>query len=82
MTGTAMVTEVVSILTAGLTSIGTAMGGALSSMATSLFLSGTGENETLSVFAVIMIVFCSVSLGLSLFRWVLNFITSWGNRNR
>lgn len=81
MTGTSLVTAIVQILVSGLTSIGTGIGGALSSMATSIFLSGEGNTATLSVFGTLIIVFGAISLGFSLTRWVLNFITSLGNRN-
>ena len=82
MSGTALVTAIVQILVSGLTAIGNGIGGALSSMATSIFLTGTGENAALSVFGTLIIVFAAISLGFTLTRWVLNFITSLGNRNR
>lgn len=78
MTGTQIVTAIVEILVSGLTGIGEAMGEAFSTLAEAIFISGTG----LSVFGILVVVFSAVSLGLSLTRWVLNFVTSWGNRNR
>lgn len=75
-------TSIIEILTGGLTSIGEAVGTSLSNMATSIFLTGTGETQALSVFGTLIVVFAGISLGLSLTRWVLNFVTSFGNRNR
>lgn len=81
MTGTALVTAIVEIIIHGLTGIGTGIGEALSSMASSIFLTA-GEGAGLSVFGTLIIVFAAISLGFTLTRWVLNFITSLGNRNR
>ena len=78
MTGVQIVESIVDILVSGLTGIGEGIGGALSSMATAIFIGAEG----LTVFGVLIIVFSAISLGLSLTRWVLNFITSLGNRNR
>ena len=82
MSGTGIVTAIVEILVSGLTGIGQGIGTALSTMATSIFMQGTGSEQSLSVFGTLVIVFCAISLGLALTRWVLNFITSLGNRNR
>ena len=82
MSGTGIVTAIVEILVSGLTGIGQGIGTALSTMATSIFMQGTGNEQSLSVFGTLVIVFCAISLGLALTRWVLNFITSLGNRNR
>lgn len=78
MTGTQIVTAIIEILVSGLTGIGEAMGAAFSTLAESIFISGSG----LSTFGILVVVFAAISLGLSLTRWVLNFVTSWGNRNR
>lgn len=58
------------------------LGGGLSKLVTSLFLTGTGETQTLSVFGQVVIIFAGISLALGLARWVVNFITSLGARNR
>lgn len=78
MTGTAIVTALIEILVSGLAGIGEAIGGALSTMAEAIFLT----TEGISIFGILVAVFAAISLGLSLTRWVLNFVTSWGNRNR
>lgn len=82
MAGTAIVSAIIEILLAGLTSMGTGIGQALSGMVTAIMFNGTGETQTLSVFAVVLFVFGGISLAFSLTRWVLNFVTSIGNRNR
>lgn len=82
MTGTQILTAILEILFGAFTQTGTAMGGALSNFAQSIFVTTTGETSSLSIFAAILVTFAAISLALSLFRWVLNWLTSWGNRNR
>lgn len=78
----AIMQEIISILTGGLVEIGEAMGSALSNMATAVFLTGTGEAQTLSTFGTLIVIFAGISLALSLTRWVINFVASFGQRNR
>lgn len=78
MTGLQILTAVLEIIVGGLTTVGTAIGTALSSMATAIFIDGTG----LSIFAIILCVFAGISLAFGLTRWVVNWIASFGNRNR
>lgn len=73
--------EILSLLTGGFTTIATNMGAGISSMVASIFMTGA-NTWTLNVFGTLVVVFAAVALSLSLFRWVLNFVTSWGNRNR
>lgn len=86
MTGSALVEAIVNIIIAAIVPIGTAIGQGLSSLASSIFLQtvGTGAEAvtSLSMFGTLVIVFAAISLGFGLVRWVLNFITSLGNRNR
>ena len=77
----AILTEIISIMVGGIVGIGEGIGGGLSALATSIFLT-SGDTQTLSVFGTLVIVFAAISLGFSLTRWVLNFVTSLGNRNR
>lgn len=82
MEGTALVSEIISILTSGISGIATGVGAGLSTLASSIFFA-TGEGATgLSVLGVCIITFAAISLGLALCRWVLNFFTSLGARNR
>lgn len=74
-----ILTEIIEILVGGITGIGEGIGAGLSALATSIFL---GAEGALSVFGSLVIVFAAVSLGIGLTRWVLNFVTSLGARNR
>lgn len=73
--------QIIEILISALTGIGTGIGEGLSGMATAIFLTGTGETQTLSVFGTLVIIFAGLSLAFGLTRWVLGFITSLGARN-
>ena len=81
MSGTAIITEIISILTSGLISMGQGIGSGIMAMVNALFFTTTEGTTSLSVFAILVVVFAAISLAFALTRWVLNFITSWGNRN-
>lgn len=78
MTGAQIVQAIVDIIVSAIVPIGKAIGSALSDLATAIFIGEAG----LTVFGTLIIVFAAISLGFALTRWVLNFVTSLGNRNR
>ena len=86
MTGTALVTAIIEILVSGISGIASGVGAGLSTLAQEIFFvtTGTGADATtsLSVLGICIIAFAAISLGLALCRWVLNFFTSLGQRNR
>lgn len=83
MTGAEIVAAIIAILVSGITGIAQGVGQGLSTLVKELmFYTPTSGTETLSVFAVAVFVFAGISLAFGLCRWVLNFITSLGNRNR
>lgn len=82
MTGSALVSAIIDILVSGISGIATGVGQGLSTLATGIFFTGTGESQTLSVLGICILSFAAISLGLALCRWVLNFFTSLGQRNR
>lgn len=82
MTPAQILTQVISILTGGIVETATAMGTGISTAVTSLCFTGTGADQTLSAFFIFVLIFSAISLSLSLFRWVVNLIGSFGNRNR
>ena len=77
---TAILQQIISILIGGITGIATGLGSGLTALAQSIFL-GT-EAGTLSVFGGLVVVFAGISLALGLCRWVVDWITSLGSRNR
>lgn len=82
MTSNGILTSVIEILVGGISGIAEGVGGGLSTLATSIFLTGSGETQTLSTFGVLIVVFAGISLAMGLCRWVVNFVTSLGSRNR
>lgn len=82
MSGTTLVSAIIEIIVSAIAPIGKGIGEGLSALASSVFLSTTGDTTSLSVFGTLIIVFAAISLGFGLTRWVLNFVTSLGNRNR
>lgn len=76
-----ILTEIISILTGGITGIATGIGGGLQTLATNIFLESTGDTQSLSVMGTLIVVFAGISLAIGLSRWVLNFVTSLGSRN-
>lgn len=81
-----ILTQIIELLVGGISGVATGIGGGLSTLAESIFLSTTGSGEsattTLSTFGTLIIIFAGISLAIGLSRWVVNFVTSLGARNR
>ena len=75
---TGVLTEIIELLTAGITGIATGIGTGLTNLVTSIFLQGEGDAMKLSVFGGVIVVFAGVSLAIGLSRWVVNWVTSLG----
>lgn len=76
---TGVLTEIIEILTGGITGMATGIGSGLTALVTSIFLTGEGETMALSAFGGVIIVFAGISLAVGLSRWVVNWVTSLGN---
>lgn len=77
MNATSILTQIIDILTAGITGTATGIGEGLSALVKNIFLTG----ETLSAFGMLVVIFAGISLALGLTRWMVNFVTSLGARN-
>lgn len=86
MSGVELMKSIIQILVGGIEEMAKGIGGGLSSLAQSIFLTTTGTGEsattTLSTFGVLIVVFAGISLAVGLSRWVVNFVASLGSRNR
>lgn len=86
MNFTEILTQIIALLVGGIQGVATGIGGGLSTLAQNIFLQTTGTGETattgLSVFGALIIIFAGISLAIGLSRWVVNFVTSLGARNR
>lgn len=81
----AVLTEIITLITSGISGIATGIGSGLQTLATKIFLTGAGttaEPYSLSVFGGLVVVFAGISLAFGICRWVLNFCSSLGQRNR
>lgn len=78
----ALLTEIIALLVGGISGVATGIGQGLSTLAQNIFLTGTGETQGLSVFGGLIVIFAGISLAIGLSRWVVNFVTSLGSRNR
>ena len=76
----AILTEIISILVAGISGIATGIGEGLTSLVTGIFLEVGAEGAMqLSTFGGLIVVFAGISLAIGLSRWVVNWLTSLGN---
>lgn len=73
---------IIELLVGSISAIATGVGQGLSTLAISIFLTGEAGSYTLSVLGSLIVIFAGISLALGLCRWVLNFCTSLGARNR
>lgn len=74
--------QIIEILVGGITGVAEGLGSGLSTITESIFLVTTEGSQSLSVMGMMIVVFAGIALALGLFRWVLNFLTSLGARNR
>lgn len=79
----AILTEIISLLVAGISGIATGIGQGLSDLVQNIFVtvSETGTVEGLSTFGGLIVVFAGVSLAIGLSKWVVNWVTSLGTSN-
>ena len=79
---TTILSEIINILVGGLTSFATGFGSGLTSLVGAIFIDNSGTTPVLSTMGGLIVVFAGVSLAIGLSRWVLDFCTSLGARNR
>ena len=77
-----ILTEMIDLITGSIVGIGEGIGGGLSALAQSVFLTGTGAEQGLSTMGSLILIFAGISLAFGLTRWVLNFVSSLGARDR
>ena len=77
---TEILKQIIEILVGGITGIASGIGSGLTTLAQSIFI-GT-EPGTLTVFGGLVVVVAGISLAIGLCRWVVDWITSLGSRNR
>lgn len=77
-----LVQQMVQILVAGLSEMATGIGGGLNDLVMSVFLTNPGTEGAswqLSVFGQVILCFGGIALAIGLSRFIVNWVTSWGN---
>lgn len=77
---TELLQQIIQILVAGITGIATGVGDGLTELAKAIFV--TSDGNALSIFGGLVVVFAGISLAIGLCRWVVDWVTSLGSRNR
>lgn len=75
---TAVLQEIITLLTSGLTQMAQGIGGGFNSFMTSIFLDTSGNTTALSVTGGIIVVFAAIALSIGLGRLVANYLFGLG----
>lgn len=73
----AILQEIITLLTSGITQVASGIGSGLSTLVQAIFLNTEGTG--LSDFGGVVVIFGGIGLAIGLSRWVVNWLTSWGN---
>ena len=76
----AVLSEIITLLTSGLTQMAAGIGGGLTALVSNIFLDTTGETPVLSVFGGVIVIFAAIALCVSLSRLVVMWVSSLGGR--
>lgn len=76
---TGILQEIISLLVSGISQLASGIGSGLKTLVESIFLDNTGTSTSLSTFGGIIVVFAGIALAIGLSRWVVNWLTSFGN---
>lgn len=81
---TAVLSEMISLLVAGVTGIATGIGEGLTALIKQIFVTGAGTTESpyaLSVFGSVILIFAGIGLAIGLSRLVVHWLTTLGASN-
>ena len=76
--GVAVVTEIIEILTAGITGIATGIGSGLKNLVENIFFTTNGDTSVMSTFGIMVCVFAGISLAIGLSRLIVHWLSSLG----
>lgn len=79
MTPANIVSQIVSILTDGIVGMGSGIGQGVNNFVTALAFTGTGNDQTLSIYFVMVLVFGGVALAIALTTKIFQWLSSLGN---
>ena len=78
MDGSAIVAEIIEILTSGITGIATGIGSGLKGLIDNVFFTTSGDTTTMSTFGIMVCVFAGISLAIGLSRLIVRWLSSLG----
>ena len=78
MDGSAIVAEIIEILTSGITGIATGIGSGLKGLVDNIFFTTSGDTTTMSTFGIMVCVFAGISLAIGLSRLIVRWLSSLG----
>ena len=73
-----LLTEIISLLVAGLQTFATGLGSGLNNLVRAIFIDTSGETLALSTMGGVIVIFGAIAISVGLSKWVVNFLTSWG----
>lgn len=76
----AVLTELINILVAGISSLATGIGGGLNDLVTSIFVDTSGTTPALTTFGGVIAIFGGIALAVGLSRLVTQWVMSLGAR--
>lgn len=79
MTPVEIVQEICGILVAGISQLAQGIGSGVQAFATALAFTGTGENQTLSIYFILVLVFAGVALAIGLTTRIFTWLSNLGN---
>ena len=74
-----VLTEIITLLTSGISGMASGIGSGLQALVSNIFLDTTGTNPALSTFGGVIVIFGAVALAIGLSKFIVNWLTSWGN---
>lgn len=75
---TAVLQEIITLLTSGLTQMAQGIGGGFNAFMTNIFLDNSGTGTTLSVTGGVIVVFAAIALSIGLGRLIANYLFGLG----
>lgn len=78
MDGSVIVSQIITILTAGLQGIATGIGGGLKALVDSVFFTTAEGVTSMSTFGIMVVVFAGISLAIGLSRLVVRWLSTLG----
>jgi hypothetical protein len=74
-----VLTEIIKLLTGGITGMATGIGTGLQSLVSNIFLDTSGDTTKLSIYGGVICIFGGIALAVGLSRMIVQWVSSLGN---